>query len=792
MAGLNLAFYTEIFKSLDIKGADLISLDKDKLGNMGIKDEFHQQAILLCINELHNKGATAQLAENLSKSEYSEVHNHKLVERSFSTLKVCDKCGGYLRGLYHQGKICENCNIVLHRTCSSTGLLMCEGSPAGGSNFQRILLSSQFGLSLCTQFSSENSSAPLVLLRCCHEIIDRAYSKPGLDLYLLYGKPPSETESLNRLRKACDEDIYNIDLSSYEPHVIAYLIKRYLVELPDPVIPSSAYESLINAARHFQNDDQCAKVINEILQEINRHHFYTLKFLMQHFLRLCQLQVERDINHPPTILIRSFCHVLLRPPWEKIIELARNTEAHMRVLEIILLKIDWGETVPSFASPPALPPKAYKPSISSQSMDNEPLTPSSPQNYQGMFISCVPRGQPGITFITSNIAPDSPTSLKQAEWYWGAITRENVNTLMRDKQDGTFLVRDASTGNNEYTLTLRKEGSNKLIKICHKNGMYGFTEPYNFNSVVELIEFCRQQSLSQFHKSLDIRLLHPVSRFANGEEKEFSKMDIEDLKSQCFELDRKFADVYDEYDKCMKKQLNYSAQLERGQTALECFNETLTWMGDHLKLHEKFINEAQPHEIKKLGRNREHLILRRNWVESAMLEHNESLENLLQEFRAVERECSRLLNDVTLLDKSRGKLRNLLALRGVFIDFDSAEINLQEDGPPKDIYNQSLWLNEQCTREDAVKLLINKPDGTFLIRKSQGGQYALSIVCNKEVQHCLIHKSEGYGFAEPFLIYSTLLDLVSHYSLNSLEVHNDCLTTTLKYPALKYLNRPLT
>ncbi|KAB7499594.1 Phosphatidylinositol 3-kinase regulatory subunit gamma [Armadillidium nasatum] len=404
-----------------------------------------------------------------------------------------------------------------------------------------------------------------------------------------------------------------------------------------------------------------------------------------------------------------------------------------------------------------------------------------------MYISCVPRGQPGITFITSNIAPDSPTSLKQAEWYWGAITRENANTLMRDKQGGTFLVRDASTGNNEYTLTLRKEGSNKLIKICHKNGMYGFTEPYNFNSVVELIEFCRQQSLSQFHKSLDIRLLHPVSRFANGEEKEFSKMDIEDLKSQCFELDRKFADVYDEYDKCLKKQLNYSAQLERGQTALECFNETLTWMGDHLKLHEKFINEAQPHEIKKLWRNREHLILRRNWVESAMLEHKESLENLLQDFRAVERECSRLLNDVTLLDKSRGKLRNLLALklRGVFIDFDIAEINLQEDGP-------SLWLNEQCTREDAVKLLTSKPDGTFLIRKSSRGPYALSIVFNKEVQHCLIHKSKGYGFAEPFLIHSTLMDLVSHYSLNSLEVHNDCLTTTLKYPALKYLNRPLT
>lgn len=32
MAALNLAPYTEIFKSKDIKGSDLICLDKDKLG----------------------------------------------------------------------------------------------------------------------------------------------------------------------------------------------------------------------------------------------------------------------------------------------------------------------------------------------------------------------------------------------------------------------------------------------------------------------------------------------------------------------------------------------------------------------------------------------------------------------------------------------------------------------------------------------------------------------------------------------------------------------------------------
>ncbi|KAI1320528.1 rho GTPase-activating protein [Mortierella claussenii] len=165
--------------------------------------------------------------------------------------------------------------------------------------------SSVYGIELHHLMS--DGQIPLIVEKCITEI-----EKRGLEEVGIY-RVPGAVSSINKLRLSFNSGSQNVDLESDEwrdINVVAGALKQFLRELPEAVMTSALYDSLI-AASALEDYDERLLTMKDLIHTLPAPNYLLLKRVVEHLERVTDYE---EINHMyATNLAIVFGPTLLRP-----------------------------------------------------------------------------------------------------------------------------------------------------------------------------------------------------------------------------------------------------------------------------------------------------------------------------------------------------------------------------------------------------------------------------------------------------------------------------------------------
>lgn len=365
LAVVNLHRYAEVFSTYNINGAKLLNLDIYQLYAFRIRDSYHHAAILQARDEIIYRSSMYNSYEkmldeqeqgksNLLKNQYKPENHHFLVH-TLSKLTDCDMCHRPLLGIVHQCLMCQHCTLTCHRQCAFLGLPKCTPT-----NWQpdKVRLHYIFGVSLLDlvpnfdeKSANANDNVPQLLVKAFASIESRALLS-NEDLYDVY-RLSADTSKIDEIKQQINEKgVELVQLDKYDLNTVAAIVKTFLRDLQNSVIPEEMYDTLINRIQQMSTDELNAIVRNNVPPI----HLACLKCIMAHLIRVWSYQFKvRGCHYLPDKLFHIFRSILVRPAWEKITQIVYNIENQTLIIQRLMLECAWGVELPEYKIRPKRP-----------------------------------------------------------------------------------------------------------------------------------------------------------------------------------------------------------------------------------------------------------------------------------------------------------------------------------------------------------------------------------------------------------------------------------------------------
>ncbi|XP_031430620.1 rho GTPase-activating protein 45 isoform X4 [Clupea harengus] len=246
------------------------------------------------------------------------AQSHKL--RKLRAPAKCRECDSYV---YFQGAECEECYLACHKRCLETMTIQCGHKKLHG----RLQL---FGRDFTQVSGGSTDGIPFIVKKCVCEIERRALRTKGI--YRVNGVKTR----VEKLCQAFENGKELVELSQSSPHDISNVLKLYLRQLPEPIMPFHLYNHLMGLAKESLHPESSERAeagkgaelkdlgtdthpevltvvekVKQLLSEIPKGHHTTLRYIVRHLHRIAELEQENKMS--PSNLGIVFGPSLMRP-----------------------------------------------------------------------------------------------------------------------------------------------------------------------------------------------------------------------------------------------------------------------------------------------------------------------------------------------------------------------------------------------------------------------------------------------------------------------------------------------